>query len=103
VTVSGNVLQIILPTEVKTGSLRTVTGASGGVVLHSGAVKAVTLKALSQNAGDIFVGGATNLPYSGFGLLLSPGEAVNLDVDDFSRVYVFATVSGDIVSFAGVS
>jgi len=101
VRVSGTV-DIVTPTEVKTGLLRIVTAASGGAVLHSGAIKSATVKAVTLS-GDIYVGGATNRPYSGFGMVLKDGEAVNLDIDDFSKIYVFATISGDMVSFAGVN
>jgi len=105
-SVSGNVVNtsgqgFYTPTEVKTGSLRIVSAASGGVVLHSGAVLTAVVKAVTLS-GDIYVGGATNRPYSGFGLVLQDAEAVNLDIDDFSRIFVCATVSGDRVSFAGV-
>jgi len=102
VSVSGNVLAIEVPTEVKTGLIRIVTAASGGAVLHSGAVLSLKLKALSGNSGDIYVGGETNRPYSGFGFVLEPGEAEAMDIDDFKRVYVVATVSGDMVCFDGV-
>jgi len=100
--ISGEVVDIKVPTEVKTNTIRTITGNSGGEVLHSGSVVSVTIKALSSNSGDIYVGGATNRPYSGYGFLLEPGEAVNLDVSDFDDVYLFACVSGDKVTFLGI-
>jgi hypothetical protein len=101
--VSGEVVDIKVPTEVKTNSLKVVTGASGGQVLHSGAVVSVTIKAVSANSGDIYVGGATNRPYSGFGFQLEKGEAINLDVSDFGDVYLCATVSGDRATFLGIA
>lgn len=102
VSVSGNVLALEVPTEVKTGSVRTIPDTSGGVVLHSGSVLALKVKAMGGNSGDVYLGGATNRPYSGFGFALAPGEAESMDIDDFSRVYVVATVSGDRVCFDGV-
>jgi hypothetical protein len=101
--VSGEVVDIKVPTEIKTGSTRTLSDASGGEVLHSGAVVSVTVKALSANSGDIYVGGENNRPYSGFGFLLEAGEAINVDVSDFSDVYLVATVSGDKVTFLGIA
>lgn len=101
--VSGEVVDIKVPTEVKTAELRVVTGDSGGAVLHSGAVVSVTIKALAANSGDIYVGGATNRPYSGFGFCLEKGEAINLDASDFNNVYLCATVSGDRVTFLGIA
>jgi len=101
--VSGEVVDIKVPTTVKTDSLKVITGASGGQVLHSGAVVSVTVKAVSANSGDLYVGGATNRPYSGFGFQLEKGEAINLDASDFDDVYLFAVVSGDRCTFLGIA
>ena len=90
------------PREVKTGGLVTVTSDSGGIVLASGEVQSVLVKALSGNSGGIYIGGENYRPYSGYGFLLEPGEAVNLDVDNFNRIYLYAVVSGDIVTYTGV-
>lgn len=88
---------------VKTGNLVTVPSASGGIVLGSGEIKSLVIKALSKNSGDIYIGGnATDNPYSGYGLLLEPGEAVNLDVDNLNVIRLYATTSGDRVSFFAI-
>lgn len=92
-----------IATDVKTGPVRTVAGASGGVVLHSGAVKSLKVKAVPANSGEIFVGGSTNRPYSGFGFCLAPGEAEMMDVGNFQWVYLFAVASGDRVCFDGIN
>lgn len=101
--VSGEVVDIKVPTTVKTDTIKVITSASGGQVLHSGSVVSVTIKALSANSGDIYVGGATNRPYSGFGFCLEHGEAINLDASNFDNVYLCATVSGDRVTFLGIA
>jgi len=108
IKVSGETVSIETPTAVKTGLIRIITHASGGEVLHSGAVKSVVVRANTANSGDIAVGGATDRPWyqaacSGQGLVLDGAEAVSLDVNDFNAVYVVAEVSGDQVSFAGVN
>ena len=108
VKVSGETVSIETPTAVKTGLIRIITHASGGEVLHSGAVKSVVVRANTANSGDIAVGGATDRPWyqaacSGQGLVLDGAEAVSLDVNNFNAVYVVAEVSGDQVSFAGVN
>lgn len=103
VKISGQVVDLKAPTAIKTSGLFTVTGASGGANLYSGAVVSATVKALSGNSGDIFVGGSGYKPYSGYGFLLEPGEAVNLDVDNFGEIWVVATVSGDKVTYLGVA
>jgi len=106
--VSGETVSIETPTSIKTGPIRQLTDLSGGQVLHSGAIKSVLVKALTDNSGMIVVGGATDRPWyeavcSGQGLVLDGAEAVSLDVDDFDAVYVVAEVSGDQVSFIGVN
>jgi len=89
-------------TTIKTGAIKRVTGVSGGVVLFSGVIKSVTLKALD---GEIYVGGSgNNRPYSGYGFILDKGEGTSLDVNNFDAVYVCAPAnSGDRVSFLGVN
>lgn len=103
VKISGEVVDIAVPTTIKTHSVRTISDLSGGNPLHSGAVVSVTVKALSDNSGDLYLGGATALPYSGFGFLLEPGEAINVDVNDFGAIYVCAVVSGDKTTFLGIT
>ena len=101
-TVSGNPISIIPPTLIRTGGTLAVTDASGGVALSSGEIVSVVLKAMITNTGDIYVGGAApNEPYSGFGYVLSQGEPVAIDIDNFNAVFVVAVVSGDQVSFMG--
>ncbi|MFQ5758413.1 MAG: hypothetical protein ACE5IF_01900 [Candidatus Bathyarchaeia archaeon] len=104
VRVSGETVDITVPTTIKTGSIRTITDNSGGDVLHSGAVKSVLLKAIPRS-GNFYVGGSTNLnlPYSGYGFELASGEAIQIDCDNFEEIYVFATVSGDDVTFMGIN
>lgn len=101
--ISGQDIEIIPLTDVKTYALRIIPASSGGVYLHSGSVHTVTLKAKLTNSGDIFVGGdsVTNRPYSGYGFELEAGEALTLDMDDFDTIKLYATVSGDRVTFIG--
>ena len=98
--ISGEVTKSQVPGSLKTWLLRQAPALSGGVVLHSGATVSVTVKNLRAQ-GDIYLGGSTNRPYSGFGFVLYSGEGLSIDVDDFSDVYVFASHSGDKVSFIG--
>jgi len=89
---------------IKTGPVRVITAASGGEVLHSGAILSLCVKARAANATDIYVGGAAPYrPYSGFGFCLGGGETKCYDVNNFSDVYLCATTSGDRVCFDGVS
>ena len=101
---SDSLVEIEPVRAMKPASLLKVTGASAGVALSLGKVKAVIVKALVANSGNIFMGGNApgDYPYSGYGYLLEPGESLSLDVDDFSRLAVFANVSGDRITYAGV-
>jgi len=100
-SVSGQPVDIVIPTGIVTDAVTTVGSISGGIILTSADCISVTVKALSTNSGDIYVGGYTtgNMPYSGYGLLLEPGEAINVDIDNIGKIHVFATVSGDKVTY----
>ena len=90
--------------DVVVGSLVTVPSTSGGITLGTQAINSLTIKSLSKNSGDIYIGGskAGNMPYSGYGLLLEPGEAINLDIYNLSAIKIYATVSGDKVTYIGL-
>lgn len=91
--------------DVVVGSLVTVPSTSGGITLGTQAINSLTIKSLSKNSGDIYIGGNTtgSMPYSGYGLLLEPGEAVNLDIHNLNTVRVYATISGDKITYLGLS
>jgi len=100
-TVSGQPVDIIVPTDIITNSIATVGAISGGVILTSADCISVIVKALSTNSGDIYIGGYTagNMPFSGYGLLLEAGDAINIDIDNVGKIHAFATVSGDKVTY----
>jgi len=102
--ISGQPVDITIPTDIVINAGANplaVASLSGGTILTSADCISVTVKALSENSGDIYVGGYTagNMPYSGAGLLLAPGEAVNIDIDNTGKVHVFAAISGDKVTY----
>jgi len=105
VDISGDYVWIGVPTSGKARSLLQVTGASGGVILTSGAVISMLVKSLKTNTGDMFVGFnvSTEMPYSGFGVLLDAGEAWSFDIDNIGRVRVFSSVSGELITYGGVT
>jgi hypothetical protein len=98
--VSGEVVDIKVPTSITSGGIFLVTAASGGAILTSSPCVSVTIKAMSKNSGDIYIAG--NPMQSGQGFVLEPGEAVNLDVDNMGRAWLLAMISGDRVTFVGV-
>lgn len=106
--ISGEIVDIKPPTAVKTGLIRSIISASGGEVLHSGAVKAAQVKSLSTNSGLILIGSSGDRPWyedtcSGLGFVLDPGEVKSEDIDNFDKIYLVAQVSGDQISFLGVN
>jgi len=95
----------IKPLEnVVVGSLVTVPSTSGGITIGTQTIDSLTIKSLSRNSGDIYIGGnkTGSMPYSGFGLLLEPGEAINLDIYNLDAIRVYAVVSGDKVTYLGL-
>lgn len=88
--------------KVHMGDVLEVPANSGGIILSSGEVVSVSIKALATNSGDIYVGGPDNPPYSGHGFLLQPGEAINLDIENLNKVRLVACISGDKVTWVSL-
>ena len=95
---SGNI-NIDTPSTVRIGNTATVGSISGGISISSGIIKSVTVKSLSSNSGDLYIGG---YPYSGYGLLLEAGESISLDINNLNLIHVYAVVSGDKISYMGI-
>lgn len=80
----------------------TVTAAGTDEVLAgSTACKRVTIQAQTDNTGKIAVGasGVDATVATGDGVLLDAGDVFELDIDDLSKIYIDATVSGDGVRY----
>jgi hypothetical protein len=77
------------------------SSVSGGVCLWSAACYSVTIKALSNNSGHLYIGGsaAGQMPYSGVGFQLAAGEIITLDIPNTGYVKVCPTSSGDKVTW----
>jgi hypothetical protein len=96
-----------LPTTLVSGALVgsarvTVPDAGTPVALPAGLqVYGVTVRALLDNTGVIYVGGPAMTAASGFEL--AAGDAVSLDVTDPSAIYIDAAISGDGVCLVWVS
>lgn len=106
VLISGQTVDIGTPTSVLIQKV-TIGSISGGIQLTSGITVSATVKAASWNSGDIYLGGS-NLaagyrPYSGVGMQLDASEALSADIDNFNRMYAFASWSGDQVLVIGVA
>lgn len=102
--ISGQVVNSPPITTILALDVVTVTGVSGGVSIGSGITDAVTVRALSGNAGIIWVGGTGDYsPINEKGMFLLPGDPMTLDVDNFNRIQAFASTSGDKLAILGIS
>lgn len=79
-----------------------VPANSGGIAMGSGDIVGITIKALAKNSGDLYIGGDTSVPYSGYGYCLEPGESWNLDIQNLNKVWLVSVISGDAVSWGAV-
>lgn len=96
--VSGEIVGITVPTAV-VHFQQTIPDAA--TQLTSGTVKAATVKALTDNSGYIYLGDSDVSTANG--QELAAGEAQSADIDDTSRFYAIAQVSGDKISVLGVN
>lgn len=80
-----------------------LSSASGGVCMVSGrSFLSVAVRNPTSQSADVYLGGDSeaggNMPYSGFGFLLEPGEGIALDAEN-GEVYGFSAVSGSYVTW----
>lgn len=73
------------------------TAGTAVQLASSQSIKWVIIKALSTNDSVIFVGGSDVSAENGY--ILSPGEAIGLDIDNLSKVYIDSSTDGDGVSY----
>ena len=87
---------------VATGT-KTVTTAGTDVALvgSSTPCKRVIIQSQTDNTGLIAVGasGVDATEATGDGILLYPGDSVEIDIDNLNRLYIDATVNGEGVRF----
>jgi len=108
VSISGNLIGDRGSTQMRTGNVVVVTGASGGQSLAvsgqwcSGEVHTVRVKNFSGNL-DVYIGGSGCVPYSGYGYPISTGENITIDMSDIQLVYLCASKSGEFVGFMGTA
>ena len=100
--ISGEVVDIKTPTSVFTGPKTVIGSISGGIALISGDVVSVTVKADANNSGDVYLGGSTLAPYSGYGFPLAASEVISIDVDNPNEIHGFAIRSGDVLYALGI-
>ena len=99
--VSGERVQIETPGGFVV-RVEAISSASGGVALTSYGTVSVTVKNPSGNT-TMYVGSSDCRPYSGYGFELGAGEGVSMDLDTPSKIYVFATTSGQKIAWLAVT
>ena len=92
----------VLPYSI-VGNGRTVVAVAGtqAALAGSTAVKTVTIRAFVSNTGLIYVG--TTGVTSSNGFQLDASETVSLDIDNLSKIFLNAGVSGEGVSYIYLS
>jgi hypothetical protein len=92
-------------TELPTGTLyngQVTTNAGTAVALTtSTAIKSVSVKALAANTGIVYVG--TSSVSSSNGYELNAGEAIDIDHNDLSEVYIDVSVDGEGACYIAVN
>ena len=86
-----------IPSTVYNGQKTVTTAGTAEALASSTAVKSVVIKALYSNTGKVYVGDSS--VGSGNGFELEPGDAVGIEIDDLSKIYIDVEVSGEGVSY----
>lgn len=100
---SATVISVNLNPATIVGNGKT-TVATAGVATQlasSTSIVSVTIRALASNTNKIYVGSASVSSTNGF--QLSPQETVSLDINNLSKVYIDADVSGEGVTYIYLS
>jgi hypothetical protein len=87
----------LIPTQVISGQVNVTTAGTAVALGTTNDIISVVIKAKSSNTGNIYVGGS-NVSSSN-GLILSAGDAVSLDINNLSSVYIDSDVNGEGVSY----
>lgn len=102
--ISGQVVKTAVPTTVAHGRVMVsgtnLSGASP-VILGSGVMRTVLVKAEPTNSGKIYIGD-TNVS-SDKGYPLEPGESVSISVDNLNKIGLVSEVDGDAVRYIVVN
>lgn len=78
-----------------------VAAAGTKVRFPSLACRSVSIRALAANTGDVYLGGV--FVNAGNGFPLAAGDAVNIAVDNTSRLWLDAAVNGEGVAYLAVT
>ena len=85
------------PSTIYNGSKDVTTAGTAVALGSSTTIKSVVVKAKCSNAGTIYIGDAS--VSSSNGMELQAGDAIGIDIDDLSTVYIDSSVSGEGVDY----
>lgn len=94
------------PSSLTSGAKVTAGTTAVQLVASATAARRVTIQAFASNTGIIAVGGSNVLAAgdaTAVGIQLTAGDAYELDIDDLSKVWIRATVSGEGVTFVATA
>lgn len=115
---SGETVYSAVPTSGRSRGVAKVTSLSGGDLLASGDCKTLTIRVTTKASGGTndasgymligydatgerpFVGAAGFELDSGYGLILYPGDAYTVDINNMNKLRIVARLSGEMVSYA---
>lgn len=89
------------PTTIFNGKTTTTTAGTRVTLAASQVVKSVTIKALSTNAGFIYVGNTSVAASNGF--QLSAGDTLSFDIANLNTINLDSSVNGEGVSYLGIN
>jgi hypothetical protein len=88
-------------TALRVGGVQVVWQSAQIIANSNVVIKTLTVRAVPRNSGDIYIGDSSI--NSGIGLMLSPGDGTDISIDNLNKVYGIAQLSGDKVSYLGVT
>lgn len=114
---SGETVATQIPTSGRTRGIAKVTSLSGGDLLASGDSKTITVRVVTKASGGTndasgfmllgfdaagerpFVGAAGFELDSGYGIILYPGDAYTVDMNNMNKIRVCAKLSGEMIAY----
>lgn len=91
----------VAPTAILNGKTTVATAGSRVVLASTTPCKSVTIKALSTNAGFIYVGNSTVTASNGFQLLA--GDSISFDIANLNTVNIDSSINGESCTYIAVN
>lgn len=92
-------VQIDTPKTIYSGKIN-VTISGTEVILGTGVISSVTIKALSANTGVIYVGAGGVSSANGF--QLAAGDTLSIDISNLATVWIDSSINGEGVTYLAV-